>query len=711
MLDQEVADLQRKNAIEPTSNWGFFSQLAVHSSHERGWLASNNQPQAVEFLPGCQTFQNGRDQYPQRCTTKGRLDGKVRPLRCLSDRSHPHRRQEVPKVSMEEQVLPVQKSSLWPCNSATNLYQVDETHSIRDAQYGCEVDRLFRRYPDSSSVTRASKDTHGDDGTEAGIFRFQAQQREVRMGTFSACRVSWVPGEFSFYEDLSPGKQGEEDPEGMQYSSEEEIGDSEAIGTADRHNDSFHPGRCTSPSPLPSSSEVAQQGTNWQQLQLRGKSRQGLAARSIMVDKPTAVSQWQTPFEPSGRCCNYLGCINDRMGGNIPGYACRRSMKLEREKSPHQLAGVNGCFLSLEGFHFEGVKHPCVAPHRQHHGYFLHQPQRRHSFQEIVGLGHRDLDVGHTNEYYPLRRAYSWSGQCRSRPGIQEVDGVSRVDVEQSNFQQNPQEVGPSTSGSVCSQTQSSAAEVLQLRARPGSRGSGCPSSVMEGSSSLCISPIQPTWEMPEENQTGESPTGCTNSPGLAKPTLVSSDAGEHSGSSDIAPKLSSDVGESNRASTSSSEEQQSEISRLEGVRRSVQNEGISDEAFQIMCSSWRVSTEKSYSSAWRKWLGWCHEWKLDPFPNFVKSVVDFLSYHFQQGRQYSTINTYRSALSATIPPIDGQPVGQHPLVCKLLQGMFNKRPPMPQYQTTWDVGLVIQCLRSLSPTEDQSLQVLSKNW
>ena len=42
------------------------------------------------------------------------------------------------------------------------------------------------------------------------------------------------------------------------------------------------------------------------------------------------------------------------------------------------------------------------------------------------------------------------------------------------------------------------------------------------------------------------------------------------------------------------------------------------------------------------------------------------------EGKQYSTLNSLWSALSATIPPIEGQPVGQHPLVCRALQGSFN---------------------------------------
>ena len=46
-------------------------------------------------------------------------------------------------------------------------------------------------------------------------------------------------------------------------------------------------------------------------------------------------------------------------------------------------------------------------------------------------------------------------------------------------------------------------------------------------------------------------------------------------------------------------------------------------------------------------------------------------------------------------------PVGQHPLVCKLLAGIFNERPPQPRYQQTWDVKLALDYL---SLKDDNSL-------
>ena len=50
----------------------------------------------------------------------------------------------------------------------------------------------------------------------------------------------------------------------------------------------------------------------------------------------------------------------------------------------------------------------------------------------------------------------------------------------------------------------------------------------------------------------------------------------------------------------------------------------------------------------------------VDPILPTVSSVTNFLADQFAKGRQYRTINIARSALSATLPSVDGQPVGQH---------------------------------------------------
>ena len=57
---------------------------------------------------------------------------------------------------------------------------------------------------------------------------------------------------------------------------------------------------------------------------------------------------------------------------------------------------------------------------------------------------------------------------------------------------------------------------------------------------------------------------------------------------------------------------------------------------------------------------------------------------------------------------VDGQPVDQHPLVTRMLQGAYNERPPLPKYSTVWDVGVVLKYLRGLGENGTLSLQLLT---
>ena len=64
-------------------------------------------------------------------------------------------------------------------------------------------------------------------------------------------------------------------------------------------------------------------------------------------------------------------------------------------------------------------------------------------------------------------------------------------------------------------------------------------------------------------------------------------------------------------------------------------------------------------------------------------------------GIQYRTINNYRSEISAFHDHIQGKPVGKHPIICSLVAGVFNSRPPQPRYCFIWNVQTVIDFIKS----------------
>ncbi len=64
--------------------------------------------------------------------------------------------------------------------------------------------------------------------------------------------------------------------------------------------------------------------------------------------------------------------------------------------------------------------------------------------------------------------------------------------------------------------------------------------------------------------------------------------------------------------------------------------------------------------------------------------------------------------LSNTLEPIEGWPIGRHPLIKNLLKGIYNRNPPRPRYSHTWDVRIVLDYLKLLGQPKELDLMPLS---
>ena len=134
----------------------------------------------------------------------------------------------------------------------------------------------------------------------------------------------------------------------------------------------------------------------------------------------------------------------------------------------------------------------------------------------------------------------------------------------------------------------------------------------------------------------------------------------------------------------------------------------LSQSARQLVEASWRGSTEQRYAGAWGRWVSWCKLHKIQAAAPSLSNVINYLATLFESGAQYRTINLHRSALSSTLKPIDGFPVGQHPLICRLLKGAYNSRPPRPKLCPTWSVHDVLSMLKKWAPASSLDLKRLT---
>ena len=97
-----------------------------------------------------------------------------------------------------------------------------------------------------------------------------------------------------------------------------------------------------------------------------------------------------------------------------------------------------------------------------------------------------------------------------------------------------------------------------------------------------------------------------------------------------------------------------------------------------------------------RRWQAHCVRYKVDTTAPTVRDVLVFLGDLHTQGVKYGVIASTRSALSAILH-IPGVPsVGKHPLVRRLMKGIYNTNPPVPRYAFVWDSTILIDYLKSV---------------
>ena len=85
--------------------------------------------------------------------------------------------------------------------------------------------------------------------------------------------------------------------------------------------------------------------------------------------------------------------------------------------------------------------------------------------------------------------------------------------------------------------------------------------------------------------------------------------------------------------------------------------------------------------------------------------MIAYLTSMYDRGLQYMTIAAAKSVLSGMLHIPGVTSIASHPLITRLLKGIFHVRPPKPRYGFIWDTELVLNFLKTLNPSyaEDSS--------
>ena len=685
-----------------------FLQPSIRSSEEGWGMAPHNQFEAPQCLSEGIPFQDGEHNEPERYHLQGRPHDEDRLERCLSYYTNSQASQEIPTLSMARQEIPVQDSPVWPGYGSSYLHQASHPCSNRAQESGPSSDNLSGRYFANGIISRHPEESFSDAHaitTGAGV---HIKPQEMCLAANSGDRVFGLSSELQYTLDFTTGGQNPQGPETVPQDPEcrESIG--KRASTTHWPTHISKPSNDACPIILPRAAEDENQPPYEMEL-IRSPSRSDchIKRRSPLLDRQNSIIAGEEDNHSSCLPSHHLRCFHSGLGSELFRLSDRRSMDTDGSTGPHKCSGAPSSLPGSEDLCKQPVEPAYSSIDRQHNGSVIHQSKGWHDIQNTVRPRDPDVAVVHGEKPHHSCGAYSGSSQCESRRRVKEPPPLIRLETRPRSLQEAHEQVGIVHNRSICSKAQYPVIKILQFPSGSGGRSIRCSSPELEGREAICFSPIHLDWEIPAEVEAGQSQGSNPHSPSVATPSLVPTIDRLSDRPPTDPPVRQTTADESNGSSSPDDNSGLPASSRISCVR--AQYGEISEEAFKIISSAWRKGTEKSYSSTWKKWVEWCSRCQANSLSPSLKDVIQFLTEEFMHGRQYSTINSYRSALSATLPPIDGYQVGSHPTVCKLLQGMFNQRPPAPKYKSVWSVSTVLDFVSKKLSTESLSLKQLSK--
>ena len=267
------------------------------------------------------------------------------------------------------------------------------------------------------------------------------------------------------------------------------------------------------------------------------------------------------------------------------------------------------------------------------------------------------------------------------------------------DIRNDQRQIGSQGSGLIRNQIFRPSAPFLQLATGSNGRGYRRIPSGLEHGPGVCTSTLVPALPSLEQGA-GSSCNISSGSTLLEDPSMVSSTCRDACGYSSFAAARAYNSRAVSKLRLSGGKEN-STTGRVQGIRMRLKTENI-------IMASWRSKTDANYDSAWRKWQEWFSNKSVYPFAADLPSILSFLADQYKEGIAYRSLNCYRSALSSAHLPVEGFAVGKHPLVCRLLKGVFNLRPPLPCYEHVWEVSQVTYFLDNLEENEELSLKLLT---
>ena len=710
LVQEEVNSLLQKQAIVPVQKdeIHFWSQIFLREKKGGGTQASV-QPQEAESIHKLRAFQDGEHCNAPDTSAKSGLDGQNGHQRCLLECPNSPEQTEPVRILVGGTSVQVQSMPVRTGVSTPHVHKVNETsggsvETIRHSDN--DLSGRLLNYESEQGQTDQRQRHNSVGFSDAGV---SDQLEKVQLNPDPTNRIPGVSGRHSRTDSEIAGRQGSGYQRTMSGNVNCPETDSKTLSEIDRQVDSLSSSSVGSTLALQAVANAKDQGIASREPVIRGTGgiTAGMQAGTALVDIAIIPEQWESDNVNATRIDLHLGCQQEGLGGRVqwtkdPGSMVNRGISVAHKHFRDESCGASG-----ESVYEERIQ--CALPPETGQQFMCgtNQQDGRDQVPVFVSSSEQSMAILSGPFDHTYCGTFGRSGEYNCGRDVSRIQRCQQLETTSTSFSNGGSDMGTTGHRPVCGQVEHTTGQVCQLEARSTCNSGGLILNELGGVQRVCISTVLPDQQVSRQDSERTS-NNSNDYTSVAYSDLVSTDAGNAPGFPDFAAPKTGLVAVPEGRAAPTPPDRQYALGSLESNGPTRGNSSLSKEAAEIVRDARRTGTQKAYSSSWTKWSGWCNSRQLDPFCAPVEHIMNFLTEQFNSGMEYSTVNGYRSAISAEHIGVDGIKVGQHPRVCTLLKGMFNRRPPQPRYTETWEVDKVLDLFRKWPVDSGLDLKKLS---
>ena len=684
---------------------GPVSKQFISGGEERWGEQTSDQPQTSKYVLALRTLQDGKFNSLEKCFTKRRLHVQIGHEGRLLLHTTRQTLQEIHKVHVLRQPIRIHLPLLWLRSSTPNIYKALEGADRPFTENQHKDHNLFRRHAPDESNNRGVINEQGHCDFSVATPRVCDKSEKINPGSETGDRVFRINSKFQGHDSIINSRKNEENyislcgyvhgPPSVSIRSNE----------ADRETVLNNPGSSTcsvaiqvlTGEPGSSTTTVSR---------LSPGNRVGLESQRgiTLVDRKPGNIQRQTNNTREISTANSDRCIKGRLGCLRKGSTNRGSLELTGVQSAHKHSGAN-CGEICSSVVLKNVQQHQLYPfsNRQHDSFVIPTQDGRDKMLSDDRTSKGDLVISPSGVDHNYCRVPPQCHELQSRLGVTKHNGQLRLEVKRDNIPTNLSETGVPKHRPICIQNKQPTPKLFFMETRPLQPGNGCNTTGLDRKIPICVSPILHDKSGTKQSQEGKSGTNDNNNSSMASSALVLSTPGDVNSQPNLNSTTVRSANKLDGSKTPISTEKETATGGMVSFRERLKSSGLSESARNLVSHSRREGTLANYESSWRLWSSWCREQSIDPVRCPLNHILNYLSMLFDKGLAYRTINNHRSAISAYHEHVDGMPVGKNHLVCSLLTGVFNGRPPKPRLTYVWAVTDVLEYFKNLGDSVNLS--------